>query len=273
MTRASLVAELASLVGGSVQATWLIDAVVGPGAGAEEIVAAAPILREKAAAVASGYPLQYACGSWGFRHLDLLVDERALIPRPETEQMVEYAIAAASTLDRPLIAVDLGTGSGAIACALATEIGGVTVHAVDASPEALSLAKRNAERTGSAVEFHLGSWWEPLPDVLHGAVNLLVSNPPYVTDAEYGTLDRALYAEPRTALVAGPSRAGHDGLGDLECIIDGAPAFLAPRAVVVLECAPHQCDDLAELARSLGTVEIVQDLAGKNRGVVIRCPD
>jgi len=273
VTRAALVAELAPLVGGSVQASWLIDAVVGPSAGDEEMAAAAPLLRDKAAAVASGYPLQYACGTWGFRHLDLLVDERALIPRPETEQMVECAIGAAAEIEGPLVAVDLGTGSGAIACALATELGAVTVHAVDLHPEALSLAAANAERTGATVTFHLGSWWSGVPDDLRGRVNLLVANPPYVTSAEYEALDRELFAEPRTALVAGPSRAGHDGLADLECIIDGAPSFLAPRAVVVLECAPHQCDDLAELARSLGTVEIVQDLAGKNRGVVIRCPD
>jgi len=271
VNRADVVAELAPLVGGAVQATWLIEAVVGPRAGSDDLSAALSTLRAKAAAVESGYPLQYACGSWGFRTLDLLVDERALIPRPETEQMVEHAIAAASTLDRPLIAVDLGTGSGAIACALATEIDRVVVHAVDASADALSLATLNAERNGVAVEFHLGSWWDAVPDVLHGAVNLLVSNPPYVTSAEYDTLDRVLYAEPRAALVAGPSSDGVDGLADLECIIDGAPVFLAPGAVVVLECAPHQCEDLSELASALGTVEIVQDLAGKNRGVVVRC--
>ncbi|MDQ1422605.1 MAG: release factor glutamine methyltransferase, partial [Acidimicrobiaceae bacterium] len=139
---------------------------------------------------AAGEPLQYVLGHWPFRRLDLYVDQRVLIPRPETEQVTEVAIALARSMPRPLTIVDLGTGSGAIALSLAAELPlvGVEVWATDVDPAALDVARANLAGLGrSAANVRLveGSWYDALPDELLGRVALLVANPPYVatTDA------------------------------------------------------------------------------------------
>ena len=113
------------------------------------------------ARLASGEPLQYVLGRWGFRHLDLMVDQRVLIPRPETETVVETALQLARSLPRPIVCADLGTGSGAIGLSLATELGleGVTVWMTDRSPEALEVARANAAGVGrAAVNVRLDAW-------------------------------------------------------------------------------------------------------------------
>lgn len=271
MTFGDLVAAAAPVVGGRPQARWLLDAVVGrPWSPTEVDEAVAADFVARVGRVAAGEPLQYACGTWGFRGLDLLVDSRVLIPRPETEVVVDVALAAVAHRGPGLVAVDLGTGSGAIACSLAAELDRPSVYAVDQSPDALAVARANAARNACAVTFALGSWWSALPTSLEGTVDLLVSNPPYVTEAEYAGLDATVLAEPRSALVAGPSSAGTPGLADLEAIVVGSRAFLRDGAAVVLECAPHQCADLADLASVLGEPTVFCDLAGKDRGVAVR---
>ena len=161
-----------------------------------------------------GEPLQYVLGHWSFRTLDLLVDRRVLIPRPETEHLVEVALSIARATSGPLTIADLGTGSGAIAMALAAELfpRPLTVWATDASDDVLAVARANLTgmgRAAVAVRMEAGSWYDALPPDLAGHLDLVVSNPPYVGTAE--DLDERVRAwEPAAALLAGP-----DGLDAL----------------------------------------------------------
>jgi release factor glutamine methyltransferase len=246
-----------------------------------------------AARRAAGEPLQYVFGHWPFRGLDLRVDPRVLIPRPETEQVVEVALGearrllAAAAAARPggagLVAVDAGTGSGAIALALATELGPGAVDqlwATDASAGALEVAAVNLEacrvaRAGGLprVELVEGSWLAPLPEALRGHVDLVVSNPPYVTAGEWAGLDPEVRAEPREALVAGPGPGtGGAGLAGVEAVLDQARLWLGRPGAVVVELAPHQADGAQERARQLGydQVRVEPDLAGRPRALVAR---
>ena len=134
-----------------------------------------------------GEPLQYVVGSWGFRTLDLMVDDRVLIPRPETEVVAGWAVdeaarfAAEAGRDREVVVVDLGTGSGAIALSVAVECPRTRVFATDVSADALAVARANlagAGRAAARVSLHEGNWFEALPEALQGAVDVVVSNPP-----------------------------------------------------------------------------------------------
>jgi release factor glutamine methyltransferase len=230
-----------------------------------------------------GEPLQYALGSWSFRGIDLMVDRRVLIPRPETEAVVEVALeeaqrtglrrarttGAAFAQSPDAAVVDLGTGSGAIALALEAELPDVEVWATDAHDDALTVARANvAGCAASRVRLALGSWFEPLPSSLHGALSLVVSNPPYVSEAEFHELpDEVAAYEPRHALVAGPT-----GREAVELLLDRALGWLAPGAAFVCEIAPHQADALAARAGSIGYIEsfVRDDLAGRPRVLVAR---
>ena len=221
----------------------------------------------------AGEPLQYVLGSWGFRSLDLYVDGRVLIPRPETEQVVEVALAELRRLDRAQpVVVDLGTGSGAIALSIAVEAKGAEVWATDRSPDALAVAQANLTGVGTLVARRVrmveGSWFGALPPSLKGTIDLVISNPPYVAEGEVAALPPEVSEwEPRGALVSGPT-----GLEDLAAIIAAAPSWLTPGGVLVLELAPHQAEEAAGLARSAGftSVEVRPDLAGRNRALVAR---
>jgi release factor glutamine methyltransferase len=215
----------------------------------------------------TGEPLQYVLGRWGFRSLDLLVDGRVLIPRPETEVVASLAIEA---LAEGGTAVDLGTGSGAIALSLAAECWpDVEVWASDASADALAVARANLAglgRRGSVVRLVEGDWFAALPDDLRGRIDVLVSNPPYVADDD--RLPPAVEDwEPVRALRAGP-----DGLDDLTHIIREAPAWLAPAGTLVLEIGETQGAAVTELARAAGLTEaaVHPDLAGRDRALVAR---
>lgn len=218
-----------------------------------------------------GEPIQYVLGAWGFRGLDLLVDRRVLIPRPETELVVEAALALVRERSRPIVAADLGTGSGAIALSLAAElpVTGVEVWATDVSGDALDVARANLAgigRPGANVRLAQGSWFEALPGDLRGRLDLVVANPPYVaTTDELGEEVRAW--EPLGALLAGP-----DGLDDLRRIVAASPAWLAPGAALVLEIGAAQGAAVAALAETAGlvSVEVRPDLAGHDRIVVAR---
>jgi len=201
----------------------------------------------------AGEPLQYVLGSWGFRQLDLYVDRRVLIPRPETEYVVELVLAAINQLrvneDAPLV-VDLGTGSGAIGLSIAKELPDAQVWLTDASHDALEVARLNLIGLGQAavgrVALQEGDWFHALPDALTGMVTLVVSNPPYVRDTD--ALPREVEDwEPAAALRSGP-----DGLDDIRRIVAAAPNWLARPGALVLEHAPDQGDAVQELMRAAG---------------------
>jgi release factor glutamine methyltransferase len=229
----------------------------------------------------AGVPLQYVLGAWSFRGLDLMVDERVLIPRPETEVVVEVALEEAERLGykrgaRPMFAVeargvvaDLGTGSGAIALALEAELPEADVWATDASDDALAVARANAAGAGATrVRLSHGDWFDALPAELRGRIDVLVSNPPYIAEHEAGTLPAEVVEhEPRGALIAGPA-----GTEALAVIIEGAAAWLSPNGVLVCEIAPHQADVVMDLARDAGftAVDVRPDLTGRLRVLVAR---
>jgi release factor glutamine methyltransferase len=277
------------------EARFIVDEVlgVGPGGVRPEVVppAAAAAARAMAARRAAGEPLQYIFGHWPFRELDLRVDARVLIPRPETEQVVEVALGEARRLAdlRPgagpgagLVVVDAGTGSGAIALALATALGAplaAEIWATDLSADALAVAAANVRACGPRavpglpeITLAEGSWLSPLPPRLRGHVDLVVSNPPYVTEDEWAGLDPEVRAEPREALVAGPGRSGAPGLADVEAVLEEALAWLARPGVVVVELAHSQAGAAQERARQLGydEVRVQPDLAGRPRALVAR---
>lgn len=220
-----------------------------------------------------GEPLQYVLGCWGFRTLDLMVDERVLIPRPETEQLVDYALVELDRLSadrarRPMetnsVVVDLGTGSGAVGLSLVAERPGVEVWGVERSAGALAVARANAAgagRVAARVRLVEGWWFDPLPDELRGTVDVVVANPPYVAAADL-LPDEVARWEPVDALVPGPS-----GLEAIEVIVAGAPAWIAPGGSVLIEIGETQGPAASALARSAGfsDVEVRRDLLGRDR--------
>ncbi len=222
----------------------------------------------------AGEPLQYVLGSWGFRTLDLMVDRRVLIPRPETEVVVGCALdevdrARARHGAGPTVVVDLGTGSGAIALSVAAERERTEVWATEVSTDALAVARANLAglgRPATRVRLAQGSWFEPLPAELRGKVQVIVSNPPYVAGSEELPAEVRGW-EPAGALVAGPR-----GTEALEQILAEAPGWLAPQGSLVLEMAPHQAEELSAMALRAGfeSAEVVGDLAGRPRVLVAR---
>ncbi len=224
---------------------------------------------------AAGEPLQYVLGRWGFRGLDLIVDRRVLIPRPETEQVVEVALNELSlqSAARPApVVVDLGTGSGAIALSLAAEGRPGAVWASDVSAEAIAIARANLVGLGGSraakVRLVVGSWWSALPAELMGQVSLVVSNPPYVTTTEMSSLPPVVADwEPALALDGGAT-----GLDAIEVIVSGAPQWLARPGTLVVEVAPHQAAAAEALAHGAGFDEtrVEKDLAGRERALVAR---
>lgn len=283
MTRAMLLSELTGQLGGQRhEARFITDEVLGAsgfvvsGVPAESLAAARAMVANRL----SGEPLQYVFGHWPFRRLDLVVDRRVLIPRPETEQVVEVALTEARRLGAThgadaLRAVDAGTGSGAIALALASELPGCQVWATDASADALAVAAVNLERVRAehpqlGVQMSKGNWMESLPAVLRGRVQLVVSNPPYVSDVEWQELSAEVRREPREALVAGPGTDGTPGLAAVEAVLAQALEWLARPGCAVVELAPHQSKAAVTVARALGydEVRVEPDLAGRPRALV-----
>jgi release factor glutamine methyltransferase len=215
----------------------------------------------------SGEPFQYVLGHWGFRRLDLMVDSRVLIPRPETELLVEMAIAELSSVERPWAVADLGTGSGAIALAIADELplGSVTVWATDASTDALDVARANLAglgRRATAVHLAEGSWWAALPLALRGTLSVVVSNPPYIAPDDPGVEDIVRGNEPHRALFS-----GDDGLDAVRVVVAGAAEWLRPGGLLLCEIGSSQGAAVADLARASGLtkVEICADLTGRDR--------
>ena len=208
-------------------------------------------------------PLAYVLGEWGFRRLTLAVDRRALVPRPETEVVVERCLALTRELAAPHV-LDIGIGSGAIALAIADEHPGARVTGVDASRDAIALARENVQRTGlsTRVELVRGDLFAGLA----GPFDLVVSNPPYVGAEEIPALAPEIRDyEPRSALV---------GPGVTAEIARGARDVLRPGGWLVLECGDGQASDVARMLGSFGyrDLDVTADLAGKDRVVAGRRP-
>ena len=206
-------------------------------------------------------PLAYVLGEWGFRRLTLKTDARALVPRPETEILVERALALVEELDAPRV-LDVGTGSGAIALAIADEHPGARVVALDVSAEALALARENAAACGLEIELRLGD----LRGTIEGEFDLVVSNPPYVLPEEIETLEPEVRDwEPREALV---------GVGVPEALAGLACELLVSGGRLVVELGERQQKTYAARLGDLGykEVTITPDLTGRERVVEARWP-
>ena len=205
-------------------------------------------------------PLQYIVGSTEFYGLTLKIDARALIPRHETEELVDLIIERLPVVPRRIL--DLGTGSGALALALATKYPEAEVVATDQSTEALALAADNAAALSLSerVQFLTGNWFEPLPP--GEPFDLIVANPPYLTEAEMETAEPEVAVhEPSAALVA-----GHAGLDDLRKILSNTKDYLTPGGLLALETGIAQHTPLKEAAEAQGmTGESVQDLSERPR--------
>jgi release factor glutamine methyltransferase len=202
-------------------------------------------------------PLAYVLGEWGFRGLTLQVDERVLVPRPETEVVVERCLARIAGLEAPRV-LDVGTGSGAIALAIADEHPRAAVTAIDTSAASLEVAGANAVRAGLAIELREWDLFTGLPD---GPWDLVVSNPPYVLPEELDALEPEVRDwEPRGALV---------GIGATEAVARGACEALRPGGALVLEVAAGDAQRVGSLLGDLGytDVETTRDLAGRERVV------
>lgn len=211
------------------------------------------------AQLARGVPFAYAVGSAGFRTLELKSDARALIPRPETEGLVELVLARGSGG----LAADIGTGSGCIALSLAVEGQFEKVIAVEQSPDAAALARENVERVAprTPVEIRVGNLLAPLVDKGE-RFRVIVANPPYLTEPEFEELDASVREfEPRAALVSGA-----DGLDATRAIFAAAAALLEPGGVLALEIDERRPDAIRALGRKHGWhVEIHDDVFGSPR--------
>lgn len=208
---------------------------------------------------AAGEPIAYLTGQREFWSLPLAVNLYTLIPRPETELLVQLALARIP-LDRDVHVADLGTGSGAIALAIASERPRCRIIATDLCPHALKVARANAERLDIAnVEFREGSWFTPLTD---GRFDIIVSNPPYVAENDPHLAEGDLPAEPSRALVAGPT-----GLEMISAIVNGASHYLREEGWLLIEHGYDQGKAAAALLRETAYRELHtwRDAAGHER--------
>jgi len=210
---------------------------------------------------AAGEPLQYLTGTQLFRGIEMRVGPGVLVPRPETEEVVERALELIRELRDPVV-IDLGTGSGAIAVTMALERPDATVFATEKSPEAMGWATRNVESTGAKVTLLAGDLFAPIPETFERGIDLVVSNPPYLSEAEIAQapLDVRDH-EPRPATVSGPS-----GVEVTARIVEEAFTWLRRGAWLLLEISPTQALRIEALMRSTyQEVAIRKDLAGLER--------
>jgi len=214
---------------------------------------------------ASGVPLQHLTGDQPFFGLKLRVRPGVFIPRPETEVLVEQALQCLRTESSPVV-VDVGTGTGAVALAIKKERRDARVLATDASEDAVALAAENARELRLGIELLRGDLLLPLPGELRGEVDLIVSNPPYVTEEEYAQLPDVVRADPMEALVGGTelhARLAREAL-----------AWLRPGGWLAMEIGAGQGDEVAGLlSERYERVEVVPDLAGLARVARGRLPE
>jgi release factor glutamine methyltransferase len=212
-----------------------------------------------------GTPLQHLTGEQGFRRLTLAVRPGVFIPRPETEVVVEHALASIEGIREPVV-IDVGTGTGAIALALKDERPDAHVTAIDISPEAIALAAENSARLQLEVGLAQGDLLDPVPRELLGAVDLVVSNPPYVEAGALPTLPREVRGDPELALVG--------GIDIYRRLFAGAVLVLRPGGAVVAEIGEQAADSVGDVATAAGlvAVRILPDLTGRDRIIVARTP-
>jgi release factor glutamine methyltransferase len=209
----------------------------------------------------AGEPLQYIEGSVPFGPVQISVDGRVLVPRPETEYLFEKVV---NMVHAPKVIVDLCTGSGNLALALKATFPDATVYATDTSPDALAVARSNAEANGLDVMFGLGNLYDPLPDSIAGRVDLLVANPPYLAEGELAALPDDVRNEPVTALVAGP-----EGDEVVRAIGEDLGRWLRHGGVFAVEVSEFHAKDVASSFRDTDS-QVVEDLSGKDRYVIGR---
>ncbi len=211
-----------------------------------------------------GEPVQYIVNEAYFHALPFYVDESVLIPRPETEQLVEIVATELSSRERATL-VDLGTGSGCIAITLQKKFPEAEVWATDIAENALDVAKENAKRHQAKVHWLQGDWLQPLIR-MNLAVDIIVSNPPYIASATTVARDVLEY-EPHSALFA------KDGIANHVEILRHARRILRPNGLIIMEIDEDQADKLALIAHSLyesDKIEFIKDLQGKQRFIKIR---
>ncbi len=262
------------------EARWIVDEASGATSTADlEALATVRGMAHHDAMVerrCAGEPLQYVLGHWPFRGLDLMVDRRVLIPRPETEVVAGLALGEVDRLAaghdpsvEPVLVADLGTGSGVIGLSVAAERVGTRVWCTDASADALAVARANCVglgRPAQRVTVVGGSWFDALPDDLRGRFGVIASNPPYVAE------DDVLPPEVVDWEPGGALFAAERGMADLRLLVDGAWDWLVPGGALVLEMAPDQTGPMAEAARVAGYVDVSvhRDLADRDRALVAR---
>lgn len=282
VTWRSLLGSAAERLGSDHEARILLEEASGAACGQLSLLLAAEpsrLERDRLAELlerrGSGEPLQHVVGHWSFRSVELLVDSRALVPRPETEVVVGHVLdllasrRAAAGAPEPLRALDLGTGSGAIACALVAEADDLHVVGVDLSAEALALAEENRRRLppdwARRISLRRGDWYRLSegPGLGSASFDCVVANPPYLASHERDELEPVVRDhDPALALFAGPT-----GLEAIEAVVGGAQEVLVPGGSLVVEIAPHQAPAARVLARRAGAcrVEVARDLAGRDR--------
>lgn len=219
-------------------------------------------------------PIQYLVGATPWRHFSLKVSPDVLIPRPETEYLIDLVQMAIAQSPDPNIAsghwVDLGTGSGAIALGLAEALPQATIHAVDCSQAALKIAQENAACLGlnKRIQFYLGSWWSPLATLSQSSA--MVSNPPYIPTDLVAQLQPEVAHEPRIAL-----DGGADGLNHIRHLVASAPAYLKPGGIWLIEMMADQSQAVSQMLHQQGSyrnIQIIRDLAGIDRyALAYRC--
>ena len=215
-------------------------------------------------------PVQYLVGKTFWRDFELVVSPAVLIPRPETEAIIDIALAATTSIQQQGVWVDLGTGSGAIAIGLARMLPVATIYAVDCSLAALAIACLNATRLSAIdrITFSQGNWWSSLGQ-FQGKVSVMISNPPYIPSATVLQLQpEVVDYEPHLAL-----DGGDDGLAAIRILVDTAPEYLLPGGIWLVEMMAGQGESVRQLLVARGSytdIEIINDLAGLDRFVLAR---
>jgi release factor glutamine methyltransferase len=282
VTWREMLAQTVESVGNAQEARWLCEHAAGVD-GQEFLatqdehvtVSMANSLHDMVRRRLMGEPLQYVMKRWAFRHLDVFVDQRVLIPRPETETVVDIALSLATKRlqeSSPICVVDLGTGSGVIGLSMAYELPSESaqVWLTDVSSDALDVARANivgVGRKGDCVRVAEGSWWAALPTDLRGKVDIAVCNPPYIAEHDNEVADDVRKWEPHSALFA-----RNNGLADIEAVTSGALEWLLEGGWLVLEIGYQQGDAVREVlgAAHLVDIEIRKDLAGRDRIALAR---
>ena len=276
VTWRELMASTAEVLGDAPMAKWLCEHACGLDADEfvaelDELVNARSGIQLDAMIrrVLDGEPVQYVMGRWAFRYLDLMVDQRVLIPRPETELMVDIVLRHVGTSKGPFTMADLGTGSGAVGLSLLHELplNSATVWMTDMSTDAIDVARANAAGIGRpavGARFEVGSWWDALPSDVAGMCDVVVSNPPYIARGDAEVESSVNEWEPHSALFS-----GDDGLDAIRVIASGATQWLRRGGLLVVEMGYTQGLHVSEMFSGAGLVDVIvhKDLAGHDRFV------